>query len=115
MQAELSYGRLPWAHINDMAQVGKQKQAIRKSVDKLFPSPCPREFHDIFNYVSRMKYYDNPDYQMIYGVSGILELNISISNFRKCVNRSLLLDQVNRHRTIGKLAVLHLMFFVNFF
>ncbi|EFO92899.1 hypothetical protein CRE_10044 [Caenorhabditis remanei] len=67
MQAELSYGRLPWAHINDMAQVGKQKQAIRKSVDKLFPSPCPREFHDIFNYVSRMKYYDNPDYEMIYG------------------------------------------------
>ncbi|PIC35272.1 hypothetical protein B9Z55_014683 [Caenorhabditis nigoni] len=67
MQAELSHGRLPWAHISDMNQVGKQKQSIRKSAEKLFPSPCPREFQEIFNYVSKMKYYDTPDYQMIYG------------------------------------------------
>ncbi|CAL2040978.1 unnamed protein product [Caenorhabditis brenneri] len=67
MQAELSYGRLPWAHISDMNQVGKQKQTVRKTPEKLFPPPCPREFHEIYTYVSKMKYYDTPDYQMIYG------------------------------------------------
>uniref|UniRef100_A0A1I7TVQ3 non-specific serine/threonine protein kinase n=1 Tax=Caenorhabditis tropicalis TaxID=1561998 RepID=A0A1I7TVQ3_9PELO len=66
MQAEISNGRLPWSHISDMHQVGKKKQAIQKTPEKLFPPPCPKEFREIFDYVNSMKYYDSPDYSMIY-------------------------------------------------
>ncbi|CAI5452274.1 unnamed protein product [Caenorhabditis angaria] len=68
MQVELSYGQLPWHHVNDMNAVGQQKQQIRQNLASLFPHPCPNEFQDIMRQVDALKYYDAPNYQAIYGL-----------------------------------------------
>ncbi|CAI2351231.1 unnamed protein product [Caenorhabditis sp. 36 PRJEB53466] len=68
MQVELSYGQLPWHHINDMNQVGQQKQGIRSNLAQLFPPPCPPQFQDIMRMVDSLKYYDAPNYAAIYGI-----------------------------------------------
>ncbi|XGW01662.1 hypothetical protein V3C99_014073 [Haemonchus contortus] len=69
-QVELTVGRVPWREVQDMNQVGEYKKRCRQppGIYELFAPPCPREFHEILALVDSYKYYDQPNYQQIYGL-----------------------------------------------
>lgn len=69
MCVELTTGNLPWKNVQDMNEVGEYKKKVRlpQFQNELF-NGCPREYAEILNYVDSLKYYDKPDYQMIYSL-----------------------------------------------
>ncbi|KAL6729437.1 hypothetical protein ANCDUO_18334 [Ancylostoma duodenale] len=70
MLVEFTYGRLPWKEVQDMNQVGEYKKRVRQPmyIMELFPPPCPREYIEALQYIDGLKYYDAPNYQLIYGI-----------------------------------------------
>ncbi|EYC26407.1 hypothetical protein Y032_0010g1139 [Ancylostoma ceylanicum] len=69
-QVELTVGRVPWREVQDMNQVGEYKKRCRQppGLYELFAPPCPKEFIEILQIVDALKYYDQPNYQQIYGI-----------------------------------------------
>lgn len=69
MCVELTTGQLPWKNVQDMNQVGEYKKRCRQEpfIKELFGG-CPREYVELMQYCDGLKYYDAPNYQMMYGV-----------------------------------------------
>ena len=65
-QVEITAGRLPWASIADKDEVGRSKESTRQS-GELFAN-CPQAYRQCLVYIDQIKYWDQPDYEMIYGV-----------------------------------------------
>lgn len=62
-------GNLPWKNVQDMNQVGEYKKRCRQPqfINELFAG-CPRELIEAMTYTDSLKYYDAPNYDMIYGL-----------------------------------------------
>ncbi|KAH7729073.1 CK1/WORM6 protein kinase [Aphelenchoides avenae] len=69
MQVELTTGNLPWKSVADMNQVGEYKKRCRQEphIRELFAG-CPPEYAECMRYCDSLKYYDTPNYQMMYGL-----------------------------------------------
>lgn len=69
MVVELTTGNLPWKNVQDMNQVGEYKKRCRQppASNELFAG-CPREYSECLTYIDSLKYYDAPNYQMLYGL-----------------------------------------------
>ena len=60
---EMIKGDLPFPYTKDKQKVSKAKKKIKP---KKLCKNLPKQFLQIWNYVSHLEYYDEPDYQQIY-------------------------------------------------
>ncbi|KAI1715761.1 protein kinase domain-containing protein [Ditylenchus destructor] len=68
-QVEITRGTLPWRNLRDKLEVGRCKKNCRseRGLRQLFGA-CPRQYIDILQSVDRSKFFDEPDYGLIYGL-----------------------------------------------
>ena len=62
MLVEFTVGQLPWRKIKDKEQVGTMKE---KYDHTLLLKHLPAEFMTFLEHISRLDYYDKPDYDML--------------------------------------------------
>ncbi|CAI4223335.1 unnamed protein product [Auanema sp. JU1783] len=70
MQIEMTIGRVPWKHTNDIGQIGEYKKRCRHppGINDLFPPNCPQEYRTIMTMLDETDYYGTPPYESIYQI-----------------------------------------------
>ena len=66
MQVEITMGKVPWSTCNDMNEVGRLKEANRRD-GSLFAG-CPPQYAPMLQYIDGLQYWDQPDYNTLYGL-----------------------------------------------
>lgn len=66
-QVEITKGYLPWRNLRDKLEVGRYKKSCRsgRGLLQLFGG-CPRQYIEILQSIDKCKFFDEPDYEMIY-------------------------------------------------
>lgn len=65
-QIEITKGKVPWSTVADKDEVGRHKLRARQTGE--MTQGTPRQYAQIIQYIDNLKYYDEPDYEFIYGL-----------------------------------------------
>jgi len=77
---ELTTGFLPWKNEQDTNKVGEMKKAVRHNPIKLLRG-CPHEYEAIMRHLDSLKYYDKPNYLLIYTLLRRAMVNTNSTEF----------------------------------
>uniref|UniRef100_A0A7E4V7W2 non-specific serine/threonine protein kinase n=1 Tax=Panagrellus redivivus TaxID=6233 RepID=A0A7E4V7W2_PANRE len=82
MQVELTKGSLPWRNLKDMDEIGRFKKSCRFDLPlKQLFGGCPREYIDVMRTIDGGRFFDEPDYQRIYGLLKSAMRNLNATEF----------------------------------
>ncbi|CAJ0930385.1 unnamed protein product, partial [Mesorhabditis belari] len=68
MVIEFTVGTLPWRNLTDPNDVGLFKKDCKGDRYKCLFGGCPRQYLEIFPILDRGKFFDTPEYEVIYGL-----------------------------------------------
>jgi len=81
-QVEITKGFLPLRNLRDKMEVGRMKKSCRsgKGLQQLFGG-CPRQYIDNLQSIDNSKFFDEPEYEVIYGLLGDAMLTTNSKEF----------------------------------